>query len=337
MDTFVYFTDDWVEALPFGHVWCGDLSSDSIRTQLPQHPATWLSAQTQEDLVAPREPHQHVPTELQHPQQEEADQGMSPQLPSEVDGPQPGMIEENSIAVTEATEPVKRKSRGRPPKAGKKSQSQQQGKGKGNNRKRYSGAAEISVRQQNKEAAVRCRRRQCQREADLLSREQSLEDDNRRLVSYCSLLKEEIFHIKEQLLQHSSCDCALIQEYIANEAKKSVGKLLSSDSSPCHQEAIDSSDSRDGSEELMHGFPSNAEKSNQADALLFQPFYPPFADQGKTDDVPTEQVFNEVPTENWQGTLIGHGAQFQRRDEVHWVNAGLGDECNECMAGYYCT
>ncbi|UPK91047.1 hypothetical protein LCI18_001982 [Fusarium solani-melongenae] len=314
MDTFVYFTDDWVEALPFGYVWCGDLSSDSNQTQLPQHPATWLSAQTQEDLVAPRELHQHVPTELQHPQQAEAGQGISPQLLSEVDGPQAGMIEENSTAVPEATEPVKRKSRERRQKAEKKSQSQQQGKGKANTRKRCSAAAEIIVRQQNKEAAVRCRRRQCQREADLLSREQSLEDDNRRLVSYCGLLKEEIFHIKEQLLQHSSCDCALIQEYIANEARKSVGKLSSSGSSPCQQEATDSSDSRDGSEDLIHGSPSNTETSTQADALLFQPFYPPFGDQGKTDD---------VPTESWQGTLIGHGAQFQRCDEVHWVNAGL--------------
>lgn len=332
MDTFLYFTDDWDEALPLSYVWCGDLSSDSIRTQLPQHSATWLLAQTQEDLVPPQEPHQHVSTELQRM---EAGQDMSPQFLSEVDGVQPEMTEEDTTTVREATQPTQSKRRGRPPKTGKKSQSQR--KGKANTRKRRSGDAETRLRQQNKEAAVRCRRRQYEREADLLSREQDLEVDNRRLASYCSLLKEELLHIKEQLLQHSSCDCALIQEYITNEAKKSVGKLSSPGSSPWHQEAMDSSDSKDGTEELIHGPPSNTETSNHADALLFQPFHPLFADQGKTDDVPTEQVFNEVPTGNWQGTLIEHWNQFQSCDELHWVNTGARNEYTECMTEFHCT
>lgn len=159
---------------------------------------------------------------------------MSQKLLGEVDGSQPRTEvgypqakspEEDSTAVTDTTKTVQRKTRGRQLKDGKNSQTQQQGKGKSSTRKRRSRDAEIRVRQQNKEAAIRCRRRQGEKEADLLSRERSLEDANRRLAPYCTLLREEVFHVKEQLLQHSNCNCTLIQEYITNEAKKSVGRL----------------------------------------------------------------------------------------------------------------
>jgi hypothetical protein len=54
-----------------------------------------------------------------------------------------------------------------------------------------------------------------------------MEDQNRQLSACFDSLRAEIYTLKTQLLQHADCGCLLVQEYIANEAKKSVDILLS--------------------------------------------------------------------------------------------------------------
>ncbi|KAJ4222575.1 hypothetical protein NW757_014415 [Fusarium falciforme] len=99
----------------------------------------------------------------------------------------------------------------------------------------------------------------------LQSQEQNLEDANRQLSSYCNLLKEEVHHIKEQLLRHTSCNCTLIQEYIANETKKSVWKLSASSSCSLAGSMSMGAASPGGTDS-----PADAEGSEQVDALALQ-------------------------------------------------------------------
>lgn len=114
-------------------------------------------------------------------------------------------------------------------------------KGQGKTRKRSRGDQErrIRDRERNRESASRCRQRRCQLEGELTSRERMLANYNQYLSSYYQSLTEEVHFIKELLLQHANCDCALIQEYIADEARKSVDKLrLLSFSSPQHSSSM---------------------------------------------------------------------------------------------------
>jgi hypothetical protein len=60
----------------------------------------------------------------------------------------------------------------------------------------------------------------------LASCEQAMESQNRQLPACFDSLRAEICTLKAQLLQHTACDCLLIQKYIANEAKGSVDILL---------------------------------------------------------------------------------------------------------------
>ena len=83
------------------------------------------------------------------------------------------------------------------------------------------------VLERNRIAATRCRIRKRDEALRLASCEQAMEDQNRQLSACFDSLRAEIYTLKTQLLQHADCGCLLIQEYIANEAKKSVDILLS--------------------------------------------------------------------------------------------------------------
>ncbi|KAF4453962.1 Transcription factor atf21 [Fusarium austroafricanum] len=83
------------------------------------------------------------------------------------------------------------------------------------------------ILERNRIAATKCRLRKRDEASALASQEQAMEDQNRYLSSCFDSLTAEIYHLKTQLLQHTDCNCVLIQKYIANEAKKTVDGLLS--------------------------------------------------------------------------------------------------------------
>jgi hypothetical protein len=55
--------------------------------------------------------------------------------------------------------------------------------------------------------------------------EKDIEQVNRELSSSVSDLKLQVYDLKTKLLQHTDCDCQLIQEYIANEANRHIHDL----------------------------------------------------------------------------------------------------------------
>ncbi|KAH6976641.1 hypothetical protein EDB80DRAFT_829314 [Ilyonectria destructans] len=83
------------------------------------------------------------------------------------------------------------------------------------------------IHERNRIAAAKFRLQKRDKASALASLEQAMEDQNRYLSTYFDSLTAEIYHLKMQLLQHTDCNCVLIQKYIANEAKKSVDSLLS--------------------------------------------------------------------------------------------------------------
>jgi hypothetical protein len=63
----------------------------------------------------------------------------------------------------------------------------------------------------------------------LESKEQDMERTNRDLSTCVTDLSLQIHDLKMKLLQHTECDCALIQEYIANEAHRYIQNLEEKD------------------------------------------------------------------------------------------------------------
>lgn len=82
------------------------------------------------------------------------------------------------------------------------------------------------ILERNRIAATKCRLRKRDEASALASQEQAMEDQNRYLSSCFDSLTAEIYHLKTQLLQHTDCNCVLIQKYISNEAKKTVDGLV---------------------------------------------------------------------------------------------------------------
>jgi hypothetical protein len=82
------------------------------------------------------------------------------------------------------------------------------------------------ILERNRIAATKCRLRKRDEASALASQEQAMEDQNRYLSSCFDSLTTEIYHLKTQLLQHTDCNCILIQKYISNEAKRTVDGLL---------------------------------------------------------------------------------------------------------------
>ncbi|RKL39333.1 hypothetical protein BFJ72_g6805 [Fusarium proliferatum] len=78
------------------------------------------------------------------------------------------------------------------------------------------------VRERNKRAATKVRLKQRETEKNLASAEKGLQQANQRLVDCVKGLNNQVHGLKMQLLQHGTCDCALIQEYIGNEANRYV-------------------------------------------------------------------------------------------------------------------
>ncbi|KAH7186983.1 hypothetical protein DER44DRAFT_681077 [Fusarium oxysporum] len=82
------------------------------------------------------------------------------------------------------------------------------------------------VLERNRIAANKCRLRKRDEALALASREETMKDQNRYLMTCFDSLTVEVYYLKTQLLRHTECNCVLIQNYIANEAQKCVDRLV---------------------------------------------------------------------------------------------------------------
>jgi len=73
-------------------------------------------------------------------------------------------------------------------------------------------------RVKNRAAAKRCREKTKQYEVDLVNKEKQVTQEHMYLDAYVTALKNEVLFLKNQILQHGSCDCDMIQGYIARTA-----------------------------------------------------------------------------------------------------------------------
>jgi hypothetical protein len=78
------------------------------------------------------------------------------------------------------------------------------------------------VQERNRIAANKLRLRKKEDLERLQSGEQAMEQRHRTLSRSVDDLKEEVLYLKMQLLQHTSCNCALIQHYINEEARQYI-------------------------------------------------------------------------------------------------------------------
>ncbi|KAL3965713.1 hypothetical protein ACCO45_000021 [Purpureocillium lilacinum] len=90
----------------------------------------------------------------------------------------------------------------------------------------------VRVREKNRIAADKCRSRRRQEEDKLKSRHDYLEQEHRRLLGALSELMAETFVLKNMLMEHGSCDCRLIQDYLKESASEWVAKKLKTSISP---------------------------------------------------------------------------------------------------------
>ncbi|EQB49517.1 hypothetical protein CGLO_11142 [Colletotrichum gloeosporioides Cg-14] len=75
-----------------------------------------------------------------------------------------------------------------------------------------------SYRVRNRAAAKRCREKTKQYELDLAAKEQDIAQERIYLDACVTALRNEVLDLKSQILQHSDCDCEIIQGYIARAA-----------------------------------------------------------------------------------------------------------------------
>ena len=82
-----------------------------------------------------------------------------------------------------------------------------------------------SARERNRIAATKFRTKQRQDQQNLESIEQDLERIHRDLSASVTDLTFEVYNLKMELLQHSGCNCTLIQNYLAQESQRYVQAL----------------------------------------------------------------------------------------------------------------
>jgi hypothetical protein len=81
------------------------------------------------------------------------------------------------------------------------------------------------LQERNRVASNKCRIRKQEDERKLKSAEQHMEKLNRDLSTCATDLKSQVNDLKMMLLQHTNCNCVLIQEYITNEARRFIQGL----------------------------------------------------------------------------------------------------------------
>jgi hypothetical protein len=79
--------------------------------------------------------------------------------------------------------------------------------------------------ERNRRASNKFHNRKRENQRNLESAEKDMEQVNRDLSTCATDLKSQVYDLKMKLLQHTDCDCALIQEYIANNANRYIQNL----------------------------------------------------------------------------------------------------------------
>ncbi|RYP44952.1 hypothetical protein DL768_008645 [Monosporascus sp. mg162] len=77
----------------------------------------------------------------------------------------------------------------------------------------------LSQRERNRIAAKKCRRKSKQHQKDLADRARDLANLNKLLSAERLALKDEVFVLKSEVLKHGSCNCSVIDDYIAKTAR----------------------------------------------------------------------------------------------------------------------
>ncbi|KAI8417363.1 hypothetical protein FOFC_03676 [Fusarium oxysporum] len=81
------------------------------------------------------------------------------------------------------------------------------------------------VKERNRVASSKLRAKRRENAKKLQSEAEDMERINRHLSSCVADLTLEVYNLKMRLLQHTDCDCSLIQKYIANEAHRYISDL----------------------------------------------------------------------------------------------------------------
>lgn len=77
----------------------------------------------------------------------------------------------------------------------------------------------LSHRERNRIAAHKCRQKNKQNVQSLQQQERVLAEQNKFLSAHVDHLKNEVLGLRNEILNHGSCDCELIQNYIAETAR----------------------------------------------------------------------------------------------------------------------
>ncbi|KAI0107607.1 hypothetical protein GGR51DRAFT_153809 [Nemania sp. FL0031] len=77
-------------------------------------------------------------------------------------------------------------------------------------------------REKNRVAARKCRQKAKRNTAGLQQRERELRQQNQRLLSHISGLRDEILDLKDEILRHSACESSVIQNYIESAARRQM-------------------------------------------------------------------------------------------------------------------
>ncbi|RYP47120.1 hypothetical protein DL769_011340 [Monosporascus sp. CRB-8-3] len=77
----------------------------------------------------------------------------------------------------------------------------------------------LSQRERNRIAAQKCRKKSKQHQKDLADRARDLANLNKLLSAERLALKDEVFVLKSEVLKHGSCNCSVIDDYIAKSAR----------------------------------------------------------------------------------------------------------------------
>ncbi|SPJ84061.1 uncharacterized protein FTOL_10577 [Fusarium torulosum] len=81
------------------------------------------------------------------------------------------------------------------------------------------------IQERNRVASNKFRVKKREEAKKLEADEENMEQTNHKLSSSVSDLTQQVYELKMKLLQHTDCDCHLIQEYIANEANRYIHDL----------------------------------------------------------------------------------------------------------------
>ncbi|KNB06213.1 hypothetical protein FOXG_19600 [Fusarium oxysporum f. sp. lycopersici 4287] len=137
----------------------------------------------------------------------------------------PGILSKR-YSYQPAQKPPGGEDRGRKPKI------LQQGRDKESQGKRKSSdnvtkPSHLKRLERNRLAATKCRHRKRDEALAWAAGEKQLADQHRQLSAHFNYMKEEFYQLKAEVLRHSGCEYAPIQQYIANEAQRAVNDLAS--------------------------------------------------------------------------------------------------------------